>query len=344
MKRITVKDLARELGVSLGTINKALNNKPGLSDETRKKIIETSQLMGYKINRVAQSLARKAIQIGIILPEVWPEYYSYLKVGINQELERLSDFNIRGRYYNVPNLQSGKETIEALKNCVHDGMDAVIFCPNYDTDYIDYLNELHDRGIQLVILGSDINEVNRLCSVRVDAYKAGRLAAEFMGWIVGENKSVAVFIGNKDYREHKDKVEGFMDEAKNQSYNIVGAYETHDDREIAYFMTDKLMREKSDLGGIYVATGNSIAVCKYLSEHNKENVSVVATDIYKEVADLMKQDAIQGIIFQDQIAQGIAAVKVIYNKLVNNTDGLENILITPQLVLKSNVESYISGI
>jgi DNA-binding LacI/PurR family transcriptional regulator len=43
MKRVTVKDLAKELSVSLNTINKGLNNKPGISDETREKIIETAK-------------------------------------------------------------------------------------------------------------------------------------------------------------------------------------------------------------------------------------------------------------------------------------------------------------
>jgi LacI family transcriptional regulator len=340
MKRVTVKDLAKELDVSLGTINKALNNKPGLSEETRERILKVADNLGYKVNRVAQSLARNTIQIGIIIPDTWPEYYTYLKEGINQELERLSDFNILGKYYTVPSLQSGKESIMALNHCVRDGMDAVILCPLYYTDYSTSLNDLYQKNIPVVVLGSDISDVNKLCSVRVDAYKAGRLAAEFMGWIAEKEKSIAVFIGNKDVSDHKDKVDGFLDESKKQPYGIVSIFETHDDPEIAQFMASKLVRENSDLGGIYIATGNSISVCKYLSENNIKNVRIIVTDIFKEMVGYVNQNIIHGMIFQDQIAQGGAAVRVIYDKLVRNIEEKETIFIQPQIVLRNNSEGY----
>jgi LacI family transcriptional regulator len=340
MKRVTVKDLAKELDVSLGTINKALNNKPGLSDETRKRILKAADNLGYKVNRVAQSLARSTIRVGIIIPDVWLEYYTYLKEGINQELDRLSDFNIQGKYYTVSSLHSGKESITALNDCVRDGMDAVILCPLYHADYSSSLNDLYQKKIPVVVLGSDIREANKLCSVRVDAYKAGRLAAEFMGWISAKEKPIAVFIGNKDFSDHKDKVDGFLDESKKQPYGMVSIFETHDDPEIAHFMTNKLVRETSDLGGIYIATGNSISVCKYLSENNIKNVRIIVTDVFKEMIGYVKQNIIQGMIFQDQIAQGGVAVRVIYDKLVRNIVEKETIFIQPQIVLRNNFEGY----
>lgn len=340
MKRITVKDLAKELNVSLGTINKAFNNKPGLSDETRRKVLETAELMGYKVNRVAQSLARNSIKIGIITPEAWPEYYGYLKAGINQELERLRDYNIIGKIYSVPGLHSNNETIQALENCKSDGMDAIILSPAHETKYIEQINELYKSGIPVIALGSDLAGSKRMSCVRVDAIMSGRLAAEYMGWIVEKSRNVAVFTGNKDMSDHKEKIEGFIEEAKNRSLNIVGVFETHDEPEVAYYLTGKLIKEIPDLGGIYVATGNSESICRYIKDNNVQNVRIIGTDIFKKIIGFVKDDIMQGVIFQDPITQGKLAVRIIYDLLVHKKPIQENIFVTPQLVLRSNIDSY----
>lgn len=340
MRRVTVKDLANELGVSLSTINKALTGKPGVSEETRRHIMDTADRMGYQVNRVAQSLARNPIKIGIIMPEAWPEYYGSLKCGIDQELENLRDYNILGKYYMVPGLHSGLETVEAINRCIIDGINAVIICPVYDSNYLEQIENLYENGIPVIALGADLFDAKRLCCIRVNAQMSGKLAAEYMRWIIGEGKFVAVFIGNKDFCDHKEKVDGFVEEARNNSLKIAGVFETHDEPEVAYYLAGKLIKERQDLGGIYIATGNSIAVCKYIVENNIKNMRIIGTDIFKDIIKFVKDGVMQGVIFQDPVTQGRTAVKVIYDKLVKNISVEDSIFITPQIVLRNNIDSY----
>jgi len=340
MKRITVKDLARELNVSLNTINKGLNNKPGISEETRQKILATAERMGYRVNRVAQSLARNPVRFGIIMPEEWPEYYGSLKQGIDLELDALRDYNISGEYYMVPGLHSKIETSQAIRQCINDRMSAIIICPPQDVDDASHVHILNESGIPVITLGADLPGANRLCCVRVNAHVSGKLAAEFMKWLIDRERTLAVFIGNKDFNDHKEKVDGFLEGARANGLRMEGIFETQDDPDVAYHLTGKLVRERPELGGIYIATGNSIAVCRYMEGNNIHGVRIVGTDIFSEIKEYVKRDFIQGVVFQDPVRQGRYAVKAIHDALIANASIEENILITPQLVLKSNIEYY----
>jgi LacI family transcriptional regulator len=342
MKRATVKDIATELNISLGTVSKALTGKTGISEETRTMVMDTAKRLGYRVNRLAQSLARNPIVIGIIFPKVWPEFYGYLGQGIQNVLEKMRDYNVIGKYKGISSLFSGDEIRSALDSFIAEGVNAVILCPASVTSCGIYLNKLYENNIPVVILGTDLPDGQRLTCVRVDACMAGRLAGEFMNWVVPENKSIAVFIGNKGMKDHGEKVEGFLQEMQNSTLKICGIYETQDEPEVAYHLTKKIIREIPDLAGIYVATGNSIAVCKCIVEHNLEGkIRIIGTDIFPDIKKYVDDGVINGVIFQNPIKQGELSVRTIYAYLAEGTKCEDNIYVQPQLILRNNITNYL---
>lgn len=341
MRRTTVKDIANESNFSLSTVSKALTGKGGISEETRNTVLEAAKRLGYRVNRLAQGLARNPITIGIIFPKVWPEYYGYLDQGIQNGLESMRDYNVIGKYKGISSLFSGDEISNALDSFIEEGVNAVILCPASVTNCGVYLDKLYERNIPVVLLGTDLHEGKRLTCVRVDAHMAGRLAGEFMNWLVPENKSVAVFIGNKDMKDHIEKVEGFLDEIKIGAAKTGGVYETQDEPEVAYHLTKKIIREMPDLGGIYVATGNSIAVCKCLEEYEQKNeIRLIGTDIFPDIKRYVDEKLMNGVIFQDPVKQGEIAVKTVYQYLVEGHQCEQNIFVQPRLILRNNMASY----
>ena len=80
-KRVTIKNLAEEVGLSVCTINKALSGKPRISHETRQRVLDAALRLGYQPNRIAQALARRSICIGVVYPEAWQAYYGSLRHG-----------------------------------------------------------------------------------------------------------------------------------------------------------------------------------------------------------------------------------------------------------------------
>lgn len=343
-KRITIKDIATELGVSLSTVNKALTGKSGIREKKRNEVINVANRLGYKVNKVAQSLARKEMQIGIIMPNDWPQFYEFIKKGLEVELERLSDYNIKGVFKCFSHKENfEKKMMESLDGLIKTGVNAMILSPAYN-NYKEIMNKIEQKGIPLILLGSDITSYGkRLSCIRVNAELSGKMAAEIIRMLLPADKAVALFIGNKDIEVHNAKVVGFYEESnKINPITVAGVFETQDDSEFTYMLTKNLLEQRDDIGAIYVATGNSKAVCKCIEEHGfVGKVKIVATDIDKEQIEYMDKGIIVAIIHQNAELQGKLAIRTAYSYLSEGKLPEENILVTPQIALRNNIEQVL---
>ncbi|KLU68805.1 MAG: hypothetical protein RHS_5370 [Robinsoniella sp. RHS] len=341
MERVTMKDISREVNVSVNAVYKALNGKSGISQKTREAILKKADELGYQVNRAAQSLARKPICIGIIATEEWPEYYNNLKKGIQLELEQLADYNILGKFYTISAPYTKEKAMQAVSDCLDDQVDAIIACSfHQDAGNKGFVEAMNKLAVPAVALGSGLEGFNCLCCVKVDTYTSGRLAAELMSQIIQPEQAAVAFIGNKDFAEHKEKMSGFLEEANDRGMKVASVFETQDDSQIAYYLTDKLLESGSNIGGIYIATGNSVAVCKCLKDHKVKNIKILGTDVFEELRSYVKDGTMSGIIFQNPVKQGRYAVKMLYRHLVEHAEVEKELLIAPQVVLKSIIDYY----
>ena len=84
-KRITVKQVAEELGISIMTVSRALNDRPNVDKETRKKVIATARRLGYIPNHIAKSLVlQKTFTIGVVVPEITHSFFPEAIRGIEE--------------------------------------------------------------------------------------------------------------------------------------------------------------------------------------------------------------------------------------------------------------------
>ena len=84
-KRITAKNIAKELGISVMTVSRAMNNMPNVNEKTRKKVIETARRLSYSPNHVAKSLVLKKTQtIGVVVPEITHSFFPEAIRGIEE--------------------------------------------------------------------------------------------------------------------------------------------------------------------------------------------------------------------------------------------------------------------
>ncbi|OGO79964.1 MAG: hypothetical protein A2Y21_03310, partial [Clostridiales bacterium GWC2_40_7] len=274
----------------------------------------------------------------------WPQFYKFMEKGLKIELERLSDFNVKGIFKYFSHKEKLVDHIQSnLNELLQQNINAAILCPVY-FNYENILKVIHDNKIPLVLLGSDLTSYGkRLVCVRVNAELSGKMAAEIIGLFLTPEKSAAVFIGNKDIEVHKEKVKGFFDEVNiNARFNVAGVFETQDDAELAYVLTRKLLLERQDIGAIYVATGNSSPVCRCIEDNGFiGKVKVVSTDIFNEQIEYMNKGIVVATIHQDPELQGKLALRALYSYLSEGRLPEETILVTPQIALRSNVEQVL---
>lgn len=341
-RRVTIKDISKKLGVSTTTVTKALNGKPKVSEQVRKMVLACANEMGYVPNQTAKALVRNVLDIGIVFPEQPAEFYGYIKKGLEKGIDDLFDFKVRGVFHPVKDLNSVQAMKESLEKLIDAGVDGIIFSPGfYLFEYSEIIDKINKSGIPLLFLVNGVSSMPGTGNVRMNGKTAGRVASQFLSFCMGKERNVVIFACNKEILIQKECINGFIEESEKNGLVVKGIYETQDDKNIAYYLTEKLLRERPEVKGIYVSSYNSVAVCNCLEKYNKaDEIFVIGQDLYPELVEKLENGSLKATLFQDPVGQGRKAVEIMYNHLVDCNKKMGDYFISPQLVMTSNLENY----
>jgi LacI family transcriptional regulator len=91
---VTIYDVAREAGVSMATVSRVVNNNPNVKPQTRKKVFEAIERLGYRPNAVARGLAsKKTTTVGVVIPDIANALYAEVARGI-EDIANMYHYNI----------------------------------------------------------------------------------------------------------------------------------------------------------------------------------------------------------------------------------------------------------
>jgi len=339
-RRMTIKELSREIGLSVCTINKALNNKPRISPETRALVIKSAEKFGYRPNTLAKALARPALSIGFVYPDVWPSHIGLLIRGARDSLERLRDHRVNSLLRPLP-AGDEKAFLSTIRNLAGSKVSGLILCLcDYSQKCLDEAWQiLQAAEIPFVLLGSDIPGGAQLCSVWHDCRRCGKMAAETLGWMA-LGHTVAVFIGRKGVLDHDLKIEGFQSWLGQSKIKLAEIGETHDRPAKGYPVAREVFEKHPGISGIYIGTENAAGICRYLVESGLAGkVKVVATGVSEDVLQALQMGVIHCSINQNQPIQGRQAAAILYDYLeLGRRPKSPEILITPELILRSTMD------
>lgn len=144
--RVSLKDLAAELGVSIATVSRALRNSHEVGEELRERIQKRAKELNYRPNPFAQSLRSEAPKvIGVVVPNLVTHYYSAVLDGIE-------DFASQ-EGYSVIAINSHENYMKeekAIDNFINMHVEGIIACLSQDTVDYSHFEEIHKMGIPLV--------------------------------------------------------------------------------------------------------------------------------------------------------------------------------------------------
>jgi len=168
---VTIKDLAKKLGISASTVSRALKNHPDISTDTKKAVNDLAKQLNYQPNTVALSLRQsKTNTIGVIIPEIAHFFFSTVVSGI-EDIAYSKGYNV---IITQSNESYEREVIDtqALFNSRVDG---ILISVARDTENFDHFTNLIQRNMPLVFFDRIIEGINA-CKVIVDdeqgAYEA----------------------------------------------------------------------------------------------------------------------------------------------------------------------------
>ena len=144
--RVSLKDLAAQLGVSIATVSRALRNSHEVGEELREKVQELAKELNYRPNPFAQSLRSEAPKvIGVVVPNLVTHYYSAVLDGIEDYASQEG--------YSVIAINSHENYIKeekAIDNFINMHVEGIIACLSQDTVDYSHFEEIHKMGIPLV--------------------------------------------------------------------------------------------------------------------------------------------------------------------------------------------------
>jgi len=341
-KRVTILDIAKAANVSHTAVYKALNNKPYVSEETKKRILEIAGEMGYKANKLAQSMVRKSIRIGLILEGYYSDFSDDLVRGVKDGLEALLDYKVEGVFAEFDASHSREKTIERIHALQAAGVDGIIFSPyTARPEYVGMIGQLDNEGIPVVLVTADIPDSKRVATVRQNGRLVGAIGAELMELFRAGERS-AVFVGNKSVVHHQEIIDGFAEKMLSLGREVTAVYETQDDDAIAYYSTERLMKDHPEVTGIFIGTAHSVGVCRKLIELGLERkVTIIGTDIFKELTEFIESGAVSATIYQNSYMQGRLAVDELFKYLTEHRVTDRNIFVKPDILIKSNYTLYL---
>ena len=147
MKSITIKDIAKELGISVSTVSRALQNHPDISEATKVLVRDCAKRLNYKPNIMASNLrTSKNTTIGIILPEVNHHFFSSVLDGIEQTANEAG--------YNIIICQTGENVekeIQSIQTLMVSRVAGILAGISKQTHSVQHLQEVINADIPLVL-------------------------------------------------------------------------------------------------------------------------------------------------------------------------------------------------
>lgn len=205
--KITIKDIARECGVSISAVSMALSDKPNrISESTRRKVIEAAEKLNYQPNRAAISLAnRKSKMIGIVVNDLRNTHIASLFMAINQEIEA------RGYSMICHVMEEGeKNSNSKLINLIaSENVDALIWAKSLETNQED-IGMLRRNMEMLDIPVLTMEEYGLNCpglDICFDYQQGAYLATKHL--IEYGHRRIGCLTGEVSYKVTQDRINGY---------------------------------------------------------------------------------------------------------------------------------------
>jgi LacI family transcriptional regulator len=147
--RTSLKDLARELGVSIATVSRALRSSPEIGAEMQEKVKALAKRLNYRPNPFAQSLRKEAPRmIGVVVPNLVTHYYAAVLDGIEEEARKAGYSVISANTH-----EQSEAEVKAIDNFISLHVEGIIACLSQNTTDYRHFEEISEMGIPLVFFG-----------------------------------------------------------------------------------------------------------------------------------------------------------------------------------------------
>lgn len=340
-----IRQIADALGISIGTVDRALHGRPGVSPRTRERVLKTAQRLNYTPNLAARTLKlNRQIRIGVFLPQQIAIFYDELREGIRAAAAHAAHGATADlAFHAYPRL--GEGDVELLESVRWRQFDGILLAPGNPARMAEFAREAEAENKALVYVTTDAPRTHRISSIAIEGAVSGGIAAELLGQIIREPVPVAAITGDLRIQDHAEKLRGFAASLATLSphLRLLSAIESHESPEDAYAATLQLLNAHPELGGIYISTANSLPVMRAIEKSGRHGkIRVIATDLFPEIVSAIEAGSVFASLYQRPFTQGRMAFELLNRYLITGAQPERVIRLNPHIVLRSNLSLFAS--
>ena len=315
---VTIKDIAKAAGVSRGTVDRVLHNRPGVNAQVAQEIRELAQRMGFVPNRAGKILAarKRKIKFACLLPDKSIPFFEDVLKGIERARRELADYGVSVEVVHASryDTETHIKALEALAKKNYSGLCVTTL----DTPQVQLEVNKIAQKIPVVSVNTDVPDSGRICYVGTDYLRSGLAAAGMLGLIHPQKLNALIIAGSYNVRGHKERIKGFLKglDAHNIEYSVSAKIESLDSDEISYKETKKALKKNPDINCIFIAAAGVDGVCRAIEDCKKQKIRVLAFDTVPQVVKYLKSGLIDFTIDQEPELQGYMGIQRLFSWLM----------------------------
>jgi len=339
--RPTVHDVARAAGVGLATVDRVLNDRPGVRQATAERVKAAVDKLGFVRDASAAALARKRIDtLAFLIPDGPSDFMHRLEAEVREAGRRLVGRRVDIDIRSVPPFD-GEALAEALRALDAEKVAGVALVATEAAAVRAELCRLNAAGVPVVTLVSDAPRFPRHRYVGIDNVAAGRTAASLIGQFLGGRAGkIVVVAGSMLVRDHVERRMGF-DQVISSQYPRLQAsvtLEGRDEREATRDALRECLAREGDIVGLYNIGAGLEGTLDVLSAlPAAARPVVVAHELDEVTRAALESGLIHAVINQDAGHEIRSAIRVL-RSLIDGTPlvaGQETIRI--EIYLRDNL-------
>lgn len=324
-QKIRIKDIAERAGVSVGTVDRVLHNRPNISKPAREKVEKALQEMNYQPNMYASALAyNRSYTFYFIMPKHASEaYWEEIEEGGMKACDARRDFHIDVKFIYYTRLEDST-FLTAYQQCLDLNPDGVIIVPSNLEITREFTNILHEKNIPFVLLDSYMPDLRPLAFYGQDSFSSGYFAAKMLMLLAANEKELMLMKLTRDGRvasKQQDNREVGFRHYMREHFPKVKI------NEVQLPLADEEKSSYDDILEKYFSkhpkTHHCITFCSrahivgdFLLRTNRRDVQIMGYDMVHKNANCLREGSISFLIAQHAYMQGYYCVEALFRAIV----------------------------
>lgn len=340
---ITIKEIAKRAGVSIGTVDRVLHSRGRVAAGTAERIRAIVKQSGYKPNLIARSLSlKKQLLIAVLMPLPNQDggYWKKPKAGVLNAGRELAPYNVKIKvfHYNKFSETSFRDRFREMFATRPDGIFMAPVISNTAEELI------QDISLETAYLFFDANIKNsrNISFIGQNSYDSGVLAGELVKMIIQGSGAIAAIQPMKNDYHIRRRIEGFCHAMAQSQDHPVSVYIPEKEGEAVSFkrLIRQVLEETSQIKGLFVSNAACHYAADYLENNSRRDIKLIGYDLVKKNIRHLQNGVIDFLICQRPEKQGFDGIHILHRFLAFGEKSEKQIFMPLDIVTKMNLKYY----